>query len=62
MSGVDSVLGRSCRTGRAEKEQPMTQYLLKVYQPVGGTPPPEVLESVMRDVDAVDQEMRAAGV
>lgn len=40
----------------------MTQYLLNVYQPAGGTPPPEVLDSVMRDVDAVDQEMRAAGV
>lgn len=40
----------------------MTHYLLSVYQPVGSAPPPEVLESVMRDVDAVDQEMRAAGV
>jgi hypothetical protein len=40
----------------------MKQYLLSVYQPEGGTPPPEVLEAVMRDVDALDQEMRAAGV
>lgn len=40
----------------------MTQYLLSVYQP-DGPPPPEVdLESVMHDVEAVDQEMRAAGV
>jgi hypothetical protein len=40
----------------------MKQYLLSVYQPEGGMPPPEVLEAVMRDVDALDQEMRAAGV
>ena len=30
----------------------MTQYLLSIYQPDTGTPPPEVLEKVMRDVNA----------
>jgi hypothetical protein len=40
----------------------MKQYLLSVYQPEGGMPPPEALEAVMRDVDALDQEMRATGV
>jgi hypothetical protein len=40
----------------------MTQYLLSVYQPAGPPPEPEVLEAVMRDVDAVDKEMRDAGV
>jgi hypothetical protein len=40
----------------------MKQYLLSVYQPDGDPPPPEVLEPIMRDVDALDREMRAAGV
>jgi hypothetical protein len=40
----------------------MMQYLLSVYQPVGEPPPPEELETIMRDVNAVDQEMRDAGV
>ena len=39
----------------------MKQYLLSVYQPDGDPPPPEVLETVMRDVDAWDQELKAAG-
>ncbi len=40
----------------------MKQYLLSIYQPDGGTPPPEVLEKVMRDVNALIQEAKAAGV
>ena len=39
----------------------MKQYLLSVYQPEGDPPAPEVLERIMRDVDAVDQELKAAG-
>jgi hypothetical protein len=39
----------------------MKQYLLSVYQPDGGTPPPEVLEKIMRDVDSFNQELKAAG-
>jgi hypothetical protein len=39
----------------------MKQYLLTVYQPDGDTPPADVLEQIMRDVQAVDQEIRAAG-
>lgn len=40
----------------------MKQYLLSIYQPDGpGAPPREFLEKVMRDVNAVDQEMKAAG-
>ena len=31
----------------------MKQYLLNIYQPSGGTPAPEFLEKVMRDVDAL---------
>jgi hypothetical protein len=40
----------------------MKQYLLSIYQPDGGPPPPEVLGEVMRDVDALVQEIRDAGV
>ncbi|HKF15709.1 MAG TPA: YciI family protein [Candidatus Dormibacteraeota bacterium] len=39
----------------------MKQYLLSVYQPDGPAPPPEVLEKVMRDVDALIKEVKAAG-
>jgi hypothetical protein len=40
----------------------MTQYLLSMYQPDGAPPPPEVLEPIMRDIQAVRREMQAAGV
>ena len=40
----------------------MKQYLLSIYQPDGPTPPPEFLEQVMRDVDALIAETKAAGV
>jgi hypothetical protein len=40
----------------------MKQYLLSIYQPDSGTPPPEVLEKVMRDVKALIDETKAAGV
>ena len=40
----------------------MPQYLLSMYQP-DGAPPPEVdLERIMRDVAALREEMKAAGV
>lgn len=39
----------------------MPQYLLNVYQPDGPTPPPEVLDRIVADLDALNQEMRAAG-
>lgn len=39
----------------------MPQYLLSIYQPDGDPPPAEILEPIMRDVEAVDNEMRAAG-
>jgi hypothetical protein len=45
-----------------EEEDQMKKYLLSVYQPDGDPPPPEVLEKVMSDVDAVDRDMKAAGV
>jgi hypothetical protein len=39
----------------------MKQYLLSVIQPDGDPPGPEVLEKVMRDVDALRLELQAAG-
>ena len=39
----------------------MKQYLLSIYQPDGEPPPPDVLAKVMRDVNALSQEMKAAG-
>jgi hypothetical protein len=40
----------------------MNQYLLSIYQPDGPEiPPPHVLQAVMRDVNALRQEMKAAG-
>jgi hypothetical protein len=40
----------------------MKQYLLSIYQPDTGTPPPEVLAEVMRNVAALIHETKAAGV
>jgi hypothetical protein len=40
----------------------MTQYLLSVYQPDGEPPAGVDLQKIMADVDAVDAEMKAAGV
>jgi hypothetical protein len=39
----------------------MKQYLLNVYQPDGDPPPPEVLEPVMRNLEAWNRELEAAG-
>jgi hypothetical protein len=39
----------------------MKQYLLSIYQPDGPTPPPEFLDQVMRDVDALIAETKSAG-
>jgi hypothetical protein len=39
----------------------MKMYLLNVYQPDGGTPPPEVLDGVMREIDVMNRELKASG-
>ncbi len=36
-------------------------YLLTIYQPDGPVPAPDVLAGIMRDVNAVREEMKAAG-
>jgi hypothetical protein len=38
-----------------------TRYLLSIYQPDGPPPPPDVLEKVMCDVNALTGELKAAG-
>ena len=40
----------------------MKHYLLSVYQPDGPPPEPAVLDPIMRDIAAVEQEMKDAGV
>ena len=39
----------------------MKQYLLSIYQPDGDPPPPEVLETIMRDVGALVREAKENG-
>lgn len=39
----------------------MTEYLLSIYQPDGPAPSPEALQKVMKDVNALTAEMKAAG-
>jgi hypothetical protein len=39
----------------------MRQYLLSVYHPDGEAAPPELLEQVTRDLDALNEELKAAG-
>lgn len=39
----------------------MTQYLLSVYQPDGPTPSPETLAGIARDLDRLNDELKAAG-
>lgn len=40
----------------------MTQYLLSVYQPDGPIPDPQTMARIERDVTAVNEDMRSAGV
>jgi hypothetical protein len=40
----------------------MTHYLMSVMQPEGTPPAPEILDKIMSDVEAVNAEMKAAGV
>ena len=39
----------------------MTRYMLSIYQPDGDPPPPAVLGKVMRDLAALNRELKAAG-
>jgi len=39
----------------------MANYLLSIYQPDGPPPPPAIMEPVMRDLAALNAEIKAAG-
>lgn len=39
----------------------MKHYLLTIMQPDGDPPPPEVLDPIMRDVEAFNEDLKAAG-
>jgi hypothetical protein len=39
----------------------MKQYLLSIYQPDGEAPAAEVLEPIMRDLETMRRELKAAG-
>jgi hypothetical protein len=39
----------------------MKHYLISVQQPDGAPPPPEILDPITRDVEAVNDELKAAG-
>ena len=39
----------------------MKQYLISMYQPDGGAPPPEFLAKVMAEIDAMRTELQEAG-
>lgn len=39
----------------------MTHYLISVYEPEGPPPGPELLEPMGRELDAINEELKAAG-
>jgi hypothetical protein len=39
----------------------MKQYLISIYQPDGPPPPPEILDKVMADIEAIRAELKDAG-
>jgi hypothetical protein len=39
----------------------MKRYLLSIYQPTGGTPPPELLERVTGDLEVLNRDLKEAG-
>jgi hypothetical protein len=66
MSGTAVVLTETEATSRASyarvsRRSAMQKYLISVIQPTGGEqPPPEVLDKIMSDVEAVHDELKAA--
>ena len=39
----------------------MKQYLISVYQPDGQAPPPEILDKITADIEAIRAELKDAG-
>jgi hypothetical protein len=44
-----------------ERSSAMKQYLISIYQPDGPIPPPEVLEPIMREVYAIQKDLKDKG-
>src|SRR5690606_7597614 len=61
IGGERSALGRRSRATETGGMTTMKRYLLSIYQPDGPTPEPEVLDKVMAELNAFNDEMRAAG-
>jgi hypothetical protein len=61
MKGERSRRGPTAAARTDPWEDTVKQYLLSIYQPDGDPPPPETLAAVMRDVEAWNQELKAAG-
>jgi hypothetical protein len=55
------VRSRHGAGGKVKEEYQMKQYLLSVYQPDGPPPPSVDMGKVMRDIDALHRELKAAG-
>jgi hypothetical protein len=55
------VRGRQKVGGNLKEKHPMKQYLLSVYHPEGDVPLSKSMEEIYRDVDALNQEIMAAG-
>jgi hypothetical protein len=55
--------GRQCyyEPTNPNEERTMTQYLLTVIQPQGAPPAPEALAKIMQNVEALHDEIKAAG-
>jgi hypothetical protein len=49
------------RPDHHQEEHTMKQYLISIYQPDGPPPPPEILDKVMADIEAIRAELRDAG-
>jgi len=49
------------RTGYHHEEHAMKQYLISIYQPDGPPPPPEILDRIMADIEAIRAELQDAG-
>jgi hypothetical protein len=57
------IAGETPASGRRERQElPMKQYLLSIIQPDGPPPPSGPLDEIMREVNAVMQDMRDQGV
>jgi hypothetical protein len=64
---VDFGVARSCRCREAgtvpvrERRGEMTQYMLSVYIDESAEPSPEVIEQAYKDVDALNERIKAEG-